>query len=141
MLAGMAGCGPDSETDPAWLETRQSEIEQHKALRQTMQGDSGEKAAIKMVKESGAIDEKGTTEEWLDRQVNLAKSMVLFPRWEVSRRGMGRYEVRFTYTMMDENSGVVRKGFAWETDLVARNVGPPREMNQTELTQHPTEPF
>lgn len=127
-----AGCGPATEEERAYLDARQAEIERREDLQRTLQGTSEESAAIAMVKEAPAEGGALRTEAWVRRQTDAHGGTVLFPHWQALRRGVGRYEVQFTYTLMDGQGDVQKKGYAWSADLVLRLVQPPRELKPEE---------
>lgn len=73
--------------------------------------------------------EGGSTADWLKREQAKITGEVMFPRWDVDRRGTSKYEVRFTYTLIDPENRIVKRGFAWTVDAGLQIVGPPREVS------------
>ncbi len=135
LLAGLSllpGCGSSETEDSAY---REPEIgkQRRESLQKALKGESEESAAIRNVRESPATGGAGTTEEWLGQQTDREKGSMLFPRWEARRRGVGKYEVLFSYTLMNDNGSITRKGYAWDVDLVTRAVSGPRDMQPSEL--------
>ncbi len=134
VCAGLfGGCRPANDSERAFAEAREAEAQQREALRATLEGGTEESAAIKLVRQSAAPEGGGNTEAWIQRRLGQDKSSVMFPHWQASRRGIGKYEVRFTYTAMDELGEIKKRGLAWTVDLVLKLVSPPRELKTDEL--------
>jgi hypothetical protein len=128
------GCRPTSEDERAVRDARESEAEQREALRRALDGKPEESVAIKLVQSAPAAEGEGAMEQWLQRQAATNGSSIVFPRWEADRRGMGKYEVIFTCTLMREDGSVEKWGVAWSTDIILKMVAAPRPMNQSELS-------
>jgi hypothetical protein len=131
LLSG--GCSRVAEDESALQEARESEAEQREALRRALDGGTEESAAIKLVKTARAAQGEGTMEQWLQQEATTNGSSIFFPRWEVDRRGVGKYEVVFTCTLMQEDGRVGKWGVAWAVDIVVKTVGAPRQMKPAEL--------
>lgn len=129
----LAGCSPTSDAERAFERSRRQEQLRREQLRATLEGVTEETAALEMVKQWPAVEGEGNTEEWTRRQLQEAGGNALFPHWRAQRRGMGRYDVTFTYTLMNELGGIEKKGQAWRVDLVLKTVSEPREMGAAEL--------
>jgi plasmid stability protein len=129
-----AGCSPMTEDDRAVQEGRKIEAEQREALRRALDGGTEEGVAIKLVKSAPAAQGEGTMEQWLQRQAATNGSSIFFPRWEADRRGMGKYEVIFTCTLMQNDGRVGKWGIVWFVDILPKLVASPREMTQSELS-------
>ncbi|MBN1268749.1 MAG: hypothetical protein JXB04_04115 [Kiritimatiellae bacterium] len=130
----LAGCGPMSDEEQEYLDLRAADAEQRAAFSQALRGGEEESEAIRLVKESAAEDEQGTTEEWVERRLAEVKGQVLFARWNARRRGAGKYEVRFTYTVLGDDQSIERQGLQWDVDLVLEVASAPRPMTAAELT-------
>ena len=129
-----AGCSPESDGERAYARNRQQEQLRQDHLRSTLEGVTEETAAVDMVKQWAAPEgEEGTTEQWTLRQLQAVGGDALFPHWRALRRGRGRYDIMFTYTLMNELGTAEKKGFAWHADLVLKVVSGPREMSAAEL--------
>lgn len=128
------GCSPMTEDERAVQEERKSEAAQREALRRALDGGAEESVAIKLVQSAPAAQGEGTTEQWLQRQAATNDSSIVFPRWEAERRGMGKYQVIFTCTLMHEDGRINKWGVAWSVDILLKMVAPPREMEQSELS-------
>lgn len=79
---------------------------------------------LDLVRESPAPDGVGLMSEWVTRGVN-ASDQLLFPRWQVARRGATRYEVKYTYTLINVTNQLSRQGYSWNVDAALKLVGPP----------------
>lgn len=137
----LAGCGPSTDAERAYYQARQAEQRQREDLRRTLEGGTEEAAAIRLVKEAAAADGQGTTEQWLGRQLDTDRLSMLFPRWQARRRGTGKYDVRFTCTLMGGTGEITKRGFAWTVDLVLKLVSPARELAPEELSSYSSRYF
>lgn len=133
VAAALAACSPETDAERAYLEARQAELEQRENVKLALEGGTEESTAVKLVKEAPGSDGAGTTEAWLERQLNVSRQSVLFPRWQAQRRGTGKYEVRFTCTLMGETGEITKKGYAWNADLILKLVTPARELSPEEM--------
>lgn len=79
---------------------------------------------LALVHESPAPDGEGNTTEWVRRSMDSTVQK-LFPRWQVVRRGATRYEVKYTYTVINTTNELTRQGYAWNVDAALKTVGPP----------------
>jgi hypothetical protein len=79
--------------------------------------------------QGSASPEGGMTDAWLKKQLGQVKGETMFPQWSVERRGTSKYEVQFTYTLIDVDNRIVKRGFAWSVDAGLQLVGPPREIS------------
>jgi hypothetical protein len=135
-LVATGGCSPTTENERALQEGRKNEIEQREALRRALNGETEESAAIKLVRAAPAAQGEGTMEQWIQRQAAANGSSIFFPRWEADRRGMGKWEVMFTCTLVQDDGRVGKWGVAWSVDILLKLVAPPHEMTQSELSAH-----
>lgn len=128
LFLGMAGCGYQTESERAYFDAKESErltqLEQRNALVAVVP----DKDILEMVQEEAAPDGEGTVKDWVGRQANLTSGQVLFPRWQVMRRGANRYEVRFTYTLIDATNHLTRLGQTWNVDHALKIVGKPQAL-------------
>ena len=129
-----AGRGDTQQEDDLYLEMRRQEAMQRESVARDMQGVEQDAAAIQLVKESPAPDEQGTSEDWVRRQTERGRASVYFPLWKASPRGLSKFEVTYTCTVVDEQNVIQKMGYAWNVDLVLRMVTPPREMRPDELS-------
>jgi hypothetical protein len=134
LLTVLAGCSPASDAERAYLDAREEQRLQKDSLRQTLEGVSGGEAAIDTVKQSAAPGGAGTVEQWVRQQTGQEKGDLLFPRWEAIRRSLTRYEVRHTYRVMSESGLIAKKGYAWDVDLVLKQVSGPRDLQADAIT-------
>lgn len=139
-VLGWAGCSPLSDAERAYQEARQREAERRETIRSSLDGGTEESAAIEMARESPATGGEGTTEKWVERQLAQSKGSVLFPHWQARRYGISKYEVSFTYALMNELGEVEKKGYAWKVDVVLKVVSPGRVLTAAELGAGTTRP-
>ena len=88
---------------------------------------------LTLVRESPAPDGNGLTQDWVMRTPD-SMSQLLFPRWQVTRRGATRYEARFTYTLIDATNQISRLGYAWNVDAALKIVEAPKPFTHQEPT-------
>ena len=128
LVLALAGCGYESESERAYQEAKEKErlalLEQRNALVATVP----DQEVLTLVYDTPAPDGSGSTKEWIGRKATDPAVQVLFPRWQVMRRGANRYEVRYTYTFIDATNHLSRMGYAWNVDASLRLVGTPQSM-------------
>jgi hypothetical protein len=127
------GCSPPTEQEQEYFEKRAQEREALESTTRTLQGSTRHAEAMAQVKEHQAPDGKGTIEDWVSRKVEAAEDNALFPRWKVRPRGGDKFEIRYEYTLIDENYDFEKKGYAWTVDLMLKIVSPHRELTDAEL--------
>lgn len=88
---------------------------------------------LTLVRESPAPDGNGLTQDWVMRTQD-PMSQLLFPRWQVTRRGATRYEARFTFTLIDSTNQISRLGYAWNVDAALKIVDAPKPFTHQEPT-------
>jgi hypothetical protein len=136
VLAGLCfACSPPTDQEVAYFDKRAQEREELERTTQTLQGSTRHAEAMAVVKGHAAPDAKGTIEDWVSRKASEARSHALFPRWKVVPRGRDKYEVRYEYTLMEENYDLEKKGYAWTVDLMLKIVSPHRELKDSELRE------
>ena len=128
ILGLLSGCGYQTESEKAYFDAREAErltqLEQRNALVAVVP----DKDILEMVQEEAAPDGDGTVKDWAGRQADRATGQVLFPRWQVMRRGANRYEVRYTYTLIDATNHLTRMGLSWSVDHALKLVGKPETL-------------
>ncbi|NCC53464.1 MAG: hypothetical protein EOM20_19940 [Spartobacteria bacterium] len=92
--------------------------------------------ALELVKQGPAQNSDLTNAEWAKRLSGSEEGQVIFPQWKVQRKGTHQYEVRYTYTVLEPDHVINKKGVSWTADLVLRIVGPPRELPPQEMAGH-----
>lgn len=132
---GLAGCAPPSDREREFFEERDMERQQREAFARSLESGAEEGEVLKLVQGSAAEDGEGTVEEWIVRQLGMIEGQVLFPRWEVRRRGASKYEVRYLCTVVADDHSVQKRGYSWNVDLVLRIVGPHSVLDPEDLTQ------
>jgi len=134
MVFLLGGCGAGTtEEERAYIEAMEAERQIRESIRVTLDGDKEEDAAIKMVREQESPDGVGNTGAWVQRLTDGSKGDVLFPRWQARRKGVGRHEVWFSYTVLDVDGTVEKRGLAWVVDLSLKLVDGPRDLTAKEL--------
>lgn len=122
----VCGCGPSSDGS--------------RALQQELAGDSAAMKSVAMndadvlelVQERPAPDGDGSTSDWLRRETSAQTGSALFPRWTVQRRTANRFEVRFTFTWVEESNEIENRGFVWQVNGSLRSVEGPQELKTSE---------
>ncbi|MFH0907636.1 MAG: hypothetical protein V1929_02600 [bacterium] len=121
----LAGCGSGDEAADAGdasSGTRSSRATQ-------LAGDRiSETGVVAMVQMSSAKEGDGTMGDWVDRRLKELTGQLMFPRWQAERRGASKFEVQFTFTLIDEENRIVKRGYAWSVDVPLNLVGPTREL-------------
>jgi hypothetical protein len=141
VLALCAACGPSNDYEKAYFEQRNQESREREVFRSKLDGVNEESAALEMVREATSSSGTNSNQRWVERQLEDAGGNVMFGRWNIYRRGSGKYEVRFTCTLMDDQGQVTRKGYAWTADLVLKIVSPVREMKEEDVSGYTSRYF
>lgn len=123
VLACVAGCGGPSEPP-----VPEGMGEPPPLGRNALAERVAETSLVALVQSTPAVDGLATS-NWVHRQLGLVKGEIMFPKWEAQRRGKTRYEVRFTYTLIDPDNRIVKRGYAWSVDAAVQVVDPPREID------------
>ena len=124
----LGACAPTTEREKEYFEQREAEREARESLRSKLIDPVRDVDVIAMVSTSAAPDKVGSTAEWVNRNLNQLGGQVMFPRWRATRQGSNKFDVRFTYTIIDERNSMTKKGYSWSVDTVLNMVGPPREL-------------
>lgn len=132
LLVCLAACSPPSDRERQYMRQREEERAQRESLKVAIVESAKDTDVIRLVKGSPSPDANLTTETWVDQQMAQIRGQVIFPRWEVSRRGSSKYEARYTYTLLDAENSMTRRGWRWEADVVLKVVGAPRELEPEE---------
>jgi hypothetical protein len=88
-----------------------------------------ETGVVALVRASASQDGPGTMSDWLDRQLKAVTGQVMFPDWKAERRGATKFEVQYTFTLIDGANRIVKRGYAWTVDVPLSLVGPPRTIS------------
>ncbi len=123
LLAG--GCG-EAERDPRdyFIERQEERRDEQKSLwRQHETPRDGD--LIEMVRESDAPDGGGSMATWIDRHLAGLNGQILFPRWDVTRKGATTYDVAYHFTLIDKENDIHDRGITWQVDSLNRSVQPP----------------
>ena len=128
----LAGCGVQDPYERV-ARPRTSEGEtlmprDEQSLRAVVMDSANGDEVLAMVKSYPSPEPQIDTETWLTKQLQDDPGQVMFPRWEVQKRGANKYEARFTYTHIGTDNRMVKKGLSWNVDAVLKVVSPPREL-------------
>ena len=121
-LCLLLGCG---RADPTAAE-RGRVAEPH--TRAPLSAEERERV-IRLVQQALHEEEGVSYEEWVGNQQATEPGSVLFREWSVMPRGENRYEVRFIYTLLNEEATRIQRGFSWSVDGLVNVVAAPRELN------------
>lgn len=125
---GASGCGYDTPSEAEFFARKEAERLARQQQRDAVIAQVPDAEVLGMVGESPAPDGSGSTSDWVARMVGNTDAQVLFPRWQVSRRGASKYEVRYTYTTIDETNHLSRAGLRWMVDAALKMVEGPDTM-------------
>ncbi len=120
-----SGCGYDTDSERAFFDADEKERLRKQSQRDTIVAMVPDKEILELVRESEAPDGRGKTIDWVAREAGVGSGQLLFPRWQVSRRGANRYEVKYTYTFIDATNHLSRRGHTWNVDAALKLVGQP----------------
>ena len=135
MLAGLIlmGCGSGDDASVTLTDEDVRDVEAMESFMQSMREPPKDEEIIDTVKQAVSHAGDGTTWQWAEQQIDALKGDILFPRWKILRRGSGKYEVRYTFTLIDENEAIAMRGWAWKVDMALQLVSSPRELTVDEL--------
>lgn len=139
-LAGVSGCSPQAQPNRSrrtgWETERSAALEARTAAVPAVPDEE----VLSLVREDPAPDGQGLTKDWVERVVD-ARAQALFPRWQVMRRGATRYEVKYTYTLIDATNQITRVGYTWGVDAALKVVDAPKTVTQAEPASSPDRRF
>lgn len=131
MLGLLAGCSESRKTETtrhlAWEDSARPAAEVRDQVVPAVPAED----VLALVRESPAPEGGGLTQDWVMRTKD-PMSQLLFPRWQVVRRGATRYEARFTYTLIDATNQISRLGYTWSVDAALKLVDAPKSFAQVE---------
>lgn len=134
LAAALAGCGPDNQYERAYFAAREAERLEQEDMRRTLTTPLPDQEVLQLVREKTSPDDSGSTGDWLQRRLSELPGQVLFPRWQVARRGSSKYEVTFTFTWIDATNHISSRGYAWTVDGGLKLVSDPRPIDVTDMT-------
>ena len=102
------------------------ERQQKMELRNTLSSTVSDTEALTMIQTSPAPDGFGTIQDWIGRKRLETPGQIMLPRWNVQQFGDRRFEVRYTYTMIDGSNQLVRSGYRWNVDTAIKQIPPPQ---------------
>ena len=77
--------------------------------------------------------EELTVEEWLRKKMESRGGQIMFPRWNVRRRGANKFDVTFVYTVLMPDYTIEKEGFTWRVDAVLRLVSAPTGLDEKDM--------
>lgn len=131
LAATLSGCGPDNQYERAYFAAREAERLEQEDMRRTLTTPLPDQEVLDLVREKTSPDDAGSTGDWLQRRLSELPGQVLFPRWQVARRGSSKYEVTFTFTWIDSTNHISSQGYAWTVDGGLKLVSDPRPIEVT----------
>jgi hypothetical protein len=137
----LPACGPRPDPESGEDAVQDEDTARRDKLRQTLGTATEEEAAVKTAQESQAPEGEGTAKDWIQRTLEAVEGDALFPRWEAHRRGMEKYDVWFTYTLVPRDGPAEKQGYSWNVDLVLKLVAKPRLLKPEELGVRPSRYF
>ena len=129
----LPACSPPTDSEKAYLEGVEARAERQDNLKKTLETAREDEDIVKLVKTHKAADGRGTYEDWGSRQMNVTHGTILFPRWQVARKGASKYEVSFTFSKLDAGGNMTKMGWAWSVDQVLKLISEPRALTTAEL--------
>lgn len=123
----LAACSPQSEREREYFRQKEAEKMEEETLKLTIMESAKDTDVILMVKKAPAREGNIDTDTWVDKQIADVKGQVIFPRWEVTRRGSSKYEARYLYTLLDDQNKMTKRGWRWDVDVVVKMVSAPRD--------------
>jgi hypothetical protein len=139
VLTGLLGACSDRE-DHAFVQRKHDEYVQSLRGAAPDPEREPEQQALDMVKKYPAQREPDdgkelTVEGWIKNILDNEKGEILFPKWDVRRRGFQHYEVRFTYTVIEPDYSINKRGYSWNVDVNLKMVAPHVELDTETLEQ------
>ena len=131
LASALAGCGSGDAPDDEGGGSSESRSSRPASLAASRISETG---VVAMVQASPAKEKNGTLADWVGRRLKELTGQIMFPRWQAERRGANKFEVQFTFTLIDEQNRIVKRGYAWTVDVPLNLVGPTREI-EPEYTQ------
>lgn len=122
----VSACDPISPEDKAFFEAQERERSQREASFRAASSAVKESDIIANVQQYKSPDDKGTMQQWLDRQIADLNGQVMFPKWTTKRRGSNIQEVMFNFILVDSQNRMRRLEYRWDVDVLDMTVGKPQ---------------
>lgn len=132
-----SGCAPQSQKERDYYRKKVSDQNLTETLKLTVMESAKDTDVLQMVKQSPAVSPDMDTDAWVNQQMDRVQGQVIFPRWEVSRRGSSKYEARYVYTLLNDDNDMSKIGWRWEVDMMLKMIGPPRQILAQETAPRP----
>jgi hypothetical protein len=133
VAALLLGCGMGTEQERAYFAARDAERMEREEMKRTLTATVPDGELLDLVRGQPSPNGVGTMMDWVNWRATELKGQVLFPRWQVTRRGSSKYEVRYSFTWIDTTNHISSRGFVWTVDGGLKLVGEPREMAAQDL--------
>lgn len=93
--------------------------------------------ALKIVRDAPAGTNEGgsTVGQQIEEQTAALEGSVMFPRWTARRVGANDYEVRYTFTHIDNQYNMIKKGFSWIVNVSQKTAGPRRVLRPEDFEE------
>jgi hypothetical protein len=130
----LAACAPQSEREREYFRQQEAERAERETLKLAIVESAKDTDVIQMVKQSASMRANLDTGVWVDQQMAQIQGQVIFPRWEVVRRGSSKYEARYSYTLLDADNNMAKRGWRWDVDIMLKIVSPPRDIVMEDST-------
>lgn len=136
IMAGLAagGCGVQTEQERAYFAAREAERLEREEMQRVLTATVPDEELLELVREQPSPNGVGHMMDWVNVQVGAMKGQILFPRWQVTRRGSSKYEVRYSFTWIDPTNHISSCGFAWTVDGGLKLVSEPRVLEAVDMT-------
>jgi len=131
----LTGCGFDNVNSIKSREKMQEEKE--KAKWDDLTTDDGPQDALRLVQKNTVAESNLSTEEWIRKQLSEEDGQIMFPKWEARRKNMQEYEVKFTYTKLNDDYTIEKKGYSWFVNYVLRLVSNARTLSEKDFKEQP----
>lgn len=128
----LMGCGMNEQNTS---NTRQPNPATHG--KHIPENNNGPQDALRLVQESIEEESGLTTTIWVEQQLQAEEGQIMFPKWEARRQNMHEYEVKFTYTKLNDDYAIEKRGYTWAVNYILRLVSKPRPMSQSDFKQQP----
>ena len=124
-----AGCAPQTAAERAYFEQKKAERDARDILRTQITDNSlKDSDIVNLVVSNAAPDGNGINDDWIKRQIGQVDGQILFPRWKVMRHGQNKYDAQYSFSVIDAQNRLTKRGYQWDVDAMIKLVGPPREM-------------
>lgn len=133
VIVGTIACDRIRPEDRAYFEQLEKERAERESVLRRASETVDDSEVIDRVKQH-RTESGESTEGWLQQQIAAMKGQMMFPRWETSRRGSNKQEVRFSFVFIDTQNRMQRLAYTWQVDVLDMSVGSPQLSKLSEVT-------